>query len=76
MVYKNTFEFDCPDCNQKYKILHNSREIIEFCPFCGELIAQNLVNVDLTGKLDTFESLDDLEDDEDDDDDKIRRNDW
>ena len=38
MEYKHKLEFDCAECNQKYKIFYASKEQVEFCPFCGESI--------------------------------------
>jgi len=38
MIYQTKVEFECAECNQKYKIYHNSKETAEFCPFCGEFI--------------------------------------
>lgn len=29
---------ECPSCNTEYKVLSDSLDIAQYCPFCGELI--------------------------------------
>lgn len=57
MKYEHKLDFDCPECAQKYKISYASKEVIEFCPFCGEEIVKS-----------DYEEADSLLDDELDDD--------
>ena len=59
MKHEQRLDIDCPECNQKYTILYSSKETIEFCCFCGELIVKS------TDDQEEFDDEDLYADDED-----------
>jgi rRNA maturation endonuclease Nob1 len=47
MKYISKCILDCSECGQEYKIFYKSKEMPEFCPFCGETITQDLTAIKL-----------------------------
>lgn len=62
MEYKNKFDFECAECNQKYKLSYNSKEQVEFCPFCGESVLGVESEDFFEEEIEEFEDSDDLDD--------------
>ena len=46
--------FSCIECGSEFDIIHNEKGSIEFCPFCGEEL-----NEELEDELEDYEDYDD-----------------